>query len=118
MTFKCGLKKLKSKIHIDLVFKKGEVIQFGTLVMHFIHPLEVKETHIGVGVSKKFLLMAYQRNRIKRQIRAIIKKQEEKLLHKLSPGLYMVLYKGKYGVASESLSLDFEGLIKHFITYD
>ena len=119
MTRKGGLEKLKSKTQIDLVFKKGKALRSGALVMHFVHPKEeVKKTHIGVGVSKRSVLLACRRNRIKRQIRAVIQKQKEEVLRALSPGFYMVLYKGKLGVASESLSRDFEGLLKHFTGCD
>ena len=87
--------------------------------MHFIHPKEeVKNPHIGVGISKKSVQQAYQRNRIKRQIRAIIQKQKEEVIRSLSPGFYMVLYKGGLRVASESLLRDFEGLLNHFTGYD
>ena len=89
------------------------------LVMHFVHPKEeAKKTHIGVGVSKRSVLLAYRRNRIKRQIRAVIQKQKEEVLRSLSPGFYMVLYKGKLGVASESLLRDFGGLLNYFTGCD
>ena len=115
MTRKGGLEKLKSKTQIDLVFKKGRAVRSGALVMHFIHlKEEVKKTHIGVGISKRSILQAYRRNRIKRQIRAVIQKQKEEVTRSLSPGFYMVLYKGKLGVTSESLLHDFEGLLNHF----
>ena len=114
-----NIKRLRGKKEIDLVFKKGKAVRSGALVMHFVHPKEeVKKTHIGVGVSKRSILLACRRNRIKRQIRAVIQKQKEEVLRSLSPGCYMVLYKGKLGVASESLSRDFEGLLKHFTGCD
>ncbi len=115
MTHKCSLEKLKYKTQIDLVFKKGRAVRSGALVMHFVHPKEeVKKTHIGVGISKRSVLQAYRRNRIKRQIRAVIQKQKEEVISSLTPGFYMVLYKGKLGVTSESLLHDFEGLLNHF----
>tara|TARA_B100001250_G_scaffold382372_1_gene375466 strand:+ start:282 stop:641 length:360 start_codon:yes stop_codon:yes gene_type:complete len=115
VTKKTGLELLKSKIQIDLVFRKGKVVRNGALIMRFIIPKDkIEKVHIGVGVPKKMVLMAYQRNRIKRQIRAVIRQQKERLLLSLSPGFYMVLYKGKVGVSSEGLSQDFQGLLKHF----
>ena len=110
-----GLERLKSKNQIDLVFKKGKAVRSGTLIMHFFYPKEeVKKTHIGVGVPKKSILMAYRRNLIKRQIRAVILQQEKEVLYSLPPGFYMVLYKGKFGVSFKSLFQDFQGLIKGF----
>ncbi len=109
------LEKLKSKIRIDLIFKKGKAVRSGALVMHFILPkVEVKNTHIGVSVTKRSVLLACRRNRIKRQIRAVIQQQKEKISQTLPPGFYMVLYKGKVDVSSESLSEDFRGVLRHF----
>ena len=119
MTNKDSLEKLKCKSQIDLVFKRGRAVRSGDLVMHFVHPKEeVKKTHIGVGVSKRSILLACRRNRIKRQIRAVIQKQKEEVIRLLSPGFYMVLYKGKLGVASESLLRDFGGLLNYFTGCD
>ncbi|MGB2312538.1 MAG: ribonuclease P protein component [Flavobacteriaceae bacterium] len=119
MTQKHGLEKLKSKIRIDLVFKKGKAVRSGALILHFFNPKEeVKKPHLGVGVPKKSIPMAYRRNRIKRQIRAVILQQEKEVLDSLPPGFYMVLYKGKFGVSSKSLSQDFQGLIKSFVGQD
>ena len=115
MTQKHGLEKLKSKIRIDLVFKKGKAVRSGALILHFFNPKEeVKKPHLGVGVPKKSIPMASRRNRIKRQIRAMILQQEKELLCSLPPGFYMVLYKGKFSVSFKSLFQDFQGLINRF----
>ena len=115
MNKKNGLERLKGKNQIELVFKKGKAVRSGGLIVHFFYPKEgVKKTHIGVGVAKKAILMAYRRNRIKRQIRAVILQQEKEVLYSLPPGFYMVLYKGKFGVSFKSLFQDFQSLIKGF----
>lgn len=115
MTQENGLEKLKSKIRIDLVFKRGKAVRSGALIMHYFIPEDgVEKTHVGVGVPKKSVIMAYRRNRIKRQIKAVIRQREEEILGSLSPGFYMLLYKGKSSVSSESLSLDFQGLLGNF----
>lgn len=119
MTRKNGLEKLKSKIRIDLVFKRGKAVRSGDLIMHYFIPEKSSEkTHMGVGVPKKFMLMAYRRNRIKRQIRAVIRQREEEIVGSLPPGFYMLLYKGKSGVSSESLSLDLQSLLMNFRVRD
>ncbi len=119
MNKKNGLERLKSKSKIDLVFKKGKAVRSGALIMHFFNPKEeAKKTYIGVGVSKKSILLAYRRNRIKRQMRALILQQEEEVLHSLTPGFYMVLYKGKFGVSFKSLFQDFQGLINSIAGQD
>ena len=113
------LEKLKGKIRVDLVFKKGKALKSGALIMHYFVPEEgAKKTHMGIGVPKKTVLMAYRRNRIKRQMRAIVRLREEEILASLSPGFYMLLYKGKAGVTSESLLQDFRALLKRFTQYD
>ncbi|MEC7125196.1 MAG: ribonuclease P protein component, partial [Bacteroidota bacterium] len=92
MNNKIGLERLKSKNEIDLVFKKGKSVRSGALIMHFFNPKgESRKTHIGVSVSKKSILLSYRRNRIKRQIRAIIHQHEKVVLCSLPPGFYMVL---------------------------
>jgi ribonuclease P protein component len=114
-----GLEKLKSKIRIDLVFKRGKAVRSGDLIMHYFIPEKgLEKTHMGVGVPKKFMLMAYRRNRIKRQIRAVIHRREEEIVGSLPPGFYMLLYKGKTGVSTESLSLDFQDLLRNFTVRD
>ena len=110
------LEKLKNKIKIDFIFKKGKAVSSGALVMHFILPKEkVKNPHIGVSVTKRSVLLACRRNRIKRQIRAVIHQQKEKVSQTLPPGFYMVLYKGKVEVSYECLSEDFKGVLERFI---
>tara|TARA_B100000925_G_scaffold286120_1_gene263377 strand:+ start:3986 stop:4345 length:360 start_codon:yes stop_codon:yes gene_type:complete len=109
------IKKLKSKIQIDRVFKDGKSIKSGDLIMHFIREKdEFKSIYIGVGVYKRFVQLAYRRNRIKRQIRAIVQQHKKEVLRSLPPGMYMILYKGKVYVASEMLEKDFEGMLKNF----
>ena len=109
------IKKLKSKIQIDRVFNKGKAIRSGALVMHFISERkELKKTFIGVGVSKSHVQLAYRRNRIKRQIRAIIQQQKKEVIQTLPPGLYMVLYKGSVSVNTKKLKQDFKGVLKPF----
>lgn len=115
MNKKIGLERLKSKNQIEVVFKEGKAVRSGALIMHFFNLKRAsKKTHIGVNVSKKSIPLAYRRNRIKRQIRAMILKQEKELLCSLPPGFYMVLYKGEFGVSSKSLFQDIQGLIKSF----
>ena len=110
------LKKVKLKLTLFLKRKGGTLRSFGHA---FCSPQRGgKKTPYRGGRIKRSILLAYRRNRIKRQIRAVIQKQKEKVLSSLSPGFYMVLYKGKLGVASESLSRDFEGLLKHFTGCD
>ena len=118
MTQKSGLKKLKSKKQIDLVFRDGKAIRFGALVLHFIHPEEVVDKiYVSVGVSKRCVPKAFQRNRIKRQIRAVIRQNNEKILRSLSFGFYVFLYKSKPIVHYDNLSFDLNSILKKFAIY-
>ena len=107
--------RLKSKVQIDLVFKKGKVIKSGVLTLHFVEPIDGESVpRLGVGVSKRFALLAHRRNRIKRQIRGVIQKQRNDVLKVFPTGFYMILYKGKISVETESLHKDIKGLLEWF----
>lgn len=112
-----SMEKLKSKFLIDLVFKKGRILKYGYLALHYLEePAGKEKMFLGVGVPKRFVQLAFKRNRIKRQIRAIIEQHKSELLVGLKPGSYMILYKGKSTVDSHELSKDFKGLLKLFTT--
>ena len=67
------IKKLKGKNKIDLVFNKGKTIKSGSLRLHYINKnVNFKNLELGVGVSKKFVILATRRNHIKRQINGVI----------------------------------------------
>ena len=107
--------RLKSKVQIDLVFKKGKVIKSGVLILHFVEPIDGESGPLlGVGVSKRFVLLAHRRNRIKRQIRGVIQKQRNEVLKVFPTGFYMILYKGKISAETESLHKDIKGLLEWF----
>ena len=107
-----SIEKLKSKIQIDRVFKKGRTVRSGVLVMHFIEDdTKQNNIHVGVSVSKRFVPLAFRRNRIKRQIRAIIQERQKEIVEVLRPGFYMILYKGKIEAEKDSLSRSFKGLL-------
>ena len=109
------IKKLKNKILIDRVFKKGQHIQSGSLAMHYLKSEENNESiYINVAVSKKEVCLAVNRNGIKRKIRASIILNRLPIKKKLISGYYMILYKKKKGLTSSSISKNLEQLIKKF----
>ena len=115
MTSKKSIKKLKSKNQIDLVFKHGKTLKSGLVSMHYVQgKSEIISPLFGVGVPKKNVSLAYKRNRIKRQLRAIIQSHKNQILELFPPGLYMVLYKGSPEVDSKLILKDFKGLIDSF----
>ena len=111
------VKKFKSKAKIDLVFRKGKLIKSGSLNLHYISKYpSFQNLEVGVGISKKVVLSATRRNRIKRQINGVIQKHKVEFLNVLPDGLYMIVYKGYFIVSSESIWKDLKGLLERFNT--
>ena len=109
------IKRLKGKTKINLVFSKVKVIKSGDLNLYYVNKDDgFQNIEVGVGVSKKFVLLATRRNRIKRQINGVIQKQNFQVIPVLSEGLYMIVYKGGLTVKSESIWKDLKGLLSHF----
>ena len=69
---------------------------------------------MNVGVSKKEVSLAVNRNRIKRKIRASIITHRELIKRKLISGYYMILYKKKNNGPSLPISKNLEELIERF----
>ena len=109
------IKKLKGRNKIDLVFKKGKTIKSGSLKLHYINKnVNFKNLELGVGVSKRFVVLATRRNHIKRQINGVIKRQKLEVFKLLPNGLYMILYIGSLNDDSKSIWKDLKGLLEHF----
>ena len=111
------IKKLKSKSKIDLVFREGKLIKSGNLTAHYIYRYRgYQNLEVGIGVSKKVVLSASRRNRIKRQINGVIQENKHEVLNVLPDGLYMIVYKGSFIVGYESIWRDLKELLKYFNT--
>ena len=109
------VKKFKSKAKIDLVFRRGKLIKSGSLTLHYINKYHsYQNLEVGVGISKKVVLSATRRNRIKRQINGVIKRNKIELLNVLPDGLYMIVYKGNIIVSSENIRKDLMELLEIF----
>lgn len=110
-----SMEKLKSKFIIDMIFNKGRFLKCGHLALHYLEePTGGEKLFLGVGVPKSYVQMAFKRNRIKRQIRAIIERHKSEISLGLKPGSYMILYKGSSTVNSSELSKDFNDLLRLF----
>lgn len=66
--------RLIQKKDFQDVFRKGKFFSFGSFSIKFAKN-GLKKTRIGVAVGLKFSQKAVERNRIKRQIREILKKK-------------------------------------------
>ena len=105
MIAKKPIKKLKNKVLIDLLFNKGKTVSSGVLVVHYLRDLrEVDSLFIGVGVSKRNVFLAVDRNVIKRQLRAAIRINQIYIEENMSAGLYMVLFKSKKKLNSSEIN--------------
>ena len=81
--------KLKQKKEIDYLFTKGKWLTSGNLRIISVDlskkpPLEftIENQKFGVSVSKKYFKKAVDRNRIKRLLRVIYRKNKELFLEK------------------------------------
>lgn len=109
------IKKLKGRNKIDLVFRKGKTIKSGGLRLHYINKnVNFQNLEFGIGVSKRFVLLSTRRNRIKRQINGVIKRQTLEVFKFLPDGLYMIVYIGSLNYDSKSIWKDLKGLLDHF----
>ena len=99
------IKRLKNKVLIDLLFNKGKTVSSGVLVVHYLRDMrEVDRLFIGVGVSKRNVFLAVNRNVIKRQLRAAIRINQVYIEENMSAGLYMVLFKSKKKLNSSEIN--------------
>ena len=105
MNAKKSIKKLKNKVLIDLLFNTGKTVSSGALIVHYLRDLrELNDLFLGVGVSKKYMFLAVNRNLIKRQLRAAIRINQVYIKENLSGGLYMVLFKSKKKISSSEVN--------------
>jgi ribonuclease P protein component len=99
------IKRLKNRVLIDLLFNKGKTVSSGVLVVHYLRGLgKVDDLFIGVGVSKRNMFLAVNRNVIKRQLRAAITINQVYIEKTMSAGLYMVLFKSKKKLNSSEIN--------------
>lgn len=88
------IKRLKGKTTIDYLFKKGVVFQTKNLLLRLSENPGSKDLFIGVSVSKRNFNRAVDRNRIKRQLRSVVKQLEHDQKFDFR-GECMILYTGK-----------------------
>ena len=69
------LVSLKNKKKIELIFDKGETIKKGSILLKF-YDFNDNENGYAVSVPKRHIKSAVSRNKIKRQLREIISKQD------------------------------------------
>ena len=103
------VKRLKGKTTIDFLFKKGAVFQTKNLLLRLSENPGSKDLFIGVSVSKRNFNRAVDRNRVKRQLRTVLKQHENEFRY---GGKYMLLYTGKKLPQTDALSQETLQLLK------
>ena len=87
------IKPLKSEKKIETIFEKGALIKNGVVLLRF-HDFKDDEVSFGVSVPKKNFKSAVSRNRIKRQLREVIRNSPN--LKQIKKGVsFFVIYNGK-----------------------
>ena len=102
-------KRLKGKTTIDFLFKKGSVFQSKNLLLRLSIDSDSLEMCVGVSVSKRNFNRAVDRNRVKRQLRTVLKQHENEFRY---GGKYMLLYTGKKLPQTDALSQETLQLLK------
>jgi ribonuclease P protein component len=92
--------RLIEKEDFEAVYRKGKPLFCDNIVL-IVAKNGLKTTKIGLSVGIKFSKKAVKRNRIKRQIRAIMHKK----LEQLAPGFNIVINVKKIG-QNEECALD------------
>lgn len=75
--------RLKKKKDFELVFKNGRILKSKNVFLKYLSS-EVKERKVGFIVSKKVSKKAVERNKIKRRLREIIRKNKKSIKENIS----------------------------------
>ena len=87
------IKSLKSEKKIETIFEKGAHIKEGSVLIKF-YDFDDGEVSFGVSVPKKNFMSAVSRNRIKRQLRELVRNSPD--LKQIKKGVsFFVIYNGK-----------------------
>ena len=70
------IKGLKGRDEITALFKYGNVVKAPPLLIRFQKNNTLSNLHLGVSVPKSKLKKAVDRNRVKRQLRAVLQKNK------------------------------------------
>lgn len=88
------IQRLKGRNAIDLLFREGNVIKQHTFLLRYKVTSTGSDIHLGISVPKSKFDKSVDRNRIKRQLRALVRQEGEILFRGLEgQGLMgMLLY--------------------------
>ena len=103
------MKPLKGNKKIDFLFDKG-LRMSSKFVRCFFLKQEIDEVFYVVSVPKKSFPRAVDRNKIKRQLREILRKNEGAIMNN-GFGWYMIIYTHSSFVEFEALNKEDDSLI-------
>jgi|TARA_A200000159_G_C7326793_1_gene341325 ribonuclease P protein component len=88
------IQRLKGRNAIDLLFREGNVIKQHAFLLRYKVTSIGSDIHLGISVPKSKFDKAVDRNRIKRQLRTLVRQEGDILFHGLEgQGLIgMLLY--------------------------
>ncbi|TQD40813.1 ribonuclease P protein component [Haloflavibacter putidus] len=110
--------KLKSKILINKLFTEGKSIKKFPLKLIYI-PLETSEKQTfktGVSVPKRNFKLAVNRNRIKRLMREVFRKNKYIVYSLGQPYAFMFIYLGRKEENYQKLEQKMQALLTQFAT--
>lgn len=120
MTFTLGKEeKLKSKKIIELLFKEGKRIKSFPIQLIYLPVNHKSEPPIQVGFSvpKRNIKLAVNRNRIKRLLREVYRKQKHLFSKEINEKyVFMFIYMAKQEINYADLELTMQKLSTKFLT--
>jgi len=120
MTFTLGKEeKLKSKKIIELLFKEGKRIKSFPIQLIYLPVNHKSEPPIQVGFSvpKRNIKLAVNRNRIKRLLREVYRKQKHLFSIEINEKyVFMFIYMAKQEINYADLELTIQKLSTKFLT--
>lgn len=120
MTFTLGKEeKLKSKKIIELLFKEGKRIKSFPIQLIYLpvnHKSEIP-IQVGFSVPKRNIKLAVNRNRIKRLLREVYRKQKHLFSIEINEKyVFMFIYMAKQEINYADLELTMQKLSTKFLT--
>ncbi|MGB5942521.1 MAG: ribonuclease P protein component [Leeuwenhoekiella sp.] len=107
--------KLKSQKRIDLLFKEGDRVKaYPWLLMYHQEPAGDVAIQAGVSVPKRNHKLAVTRNRIKRLMREVYRKNKSAFHTNGTSYSFMFIYTGREVMAYAEMEKSFDKLIKRF----
>ena len=97
------MKPLKGNKNVEVLFRSGKRVSSSFL--HCVYLLNKEDSRFVVSVPKKNFSLAVDRNKIKRQLREIIRKNKDLFINN-GFGWYMIIFNHSSFVDFDSLNKD------------